>query len=166
MGKYSTYVINMWEKGKVYTKCPHGVLPDRERFSRNWLRVNSALYRTLKEIVVEKKLLEDLVYFARFKHSGNLESHHSLLTKYCPKQLSFSFGGMLAHTQIAVFDHNCSIEREQSTTKAGKLRYKMHYSKVTDQCVFKKIMEPKEKTYIKEIIDEIKYGDKRNWKYM
>ena len=73
---------------------------------------------------------------------------------------------MLARTQIAVFDHNCSIEREQSTTKAGKLRYKMHYSKVTDQCVFKKIMEPKEKTYIKEIIDEIKYGDKRNWKYV
>ena len=27
-------------------------------------------------------------------------------------------------------------------------------------------MEHKEKPYIKEIIDEIKYGDKRNWKYV
>ena len=119
----------------------------------------------LKQIVLDKKMINDLVYFVKFKLSGDLECYHNLLIKYCPKRLSFTFEGMVAWTQVTVLDHNDSIDSKQATTATGELRFKTQHSKVTDHYVYKKIMEPKEETYITEILDEIKYGDKSEWNY-
>ena len=64
-----------------------------------------------------------------------------------------------------VLDHNDSIDMKLATTATGEFRFKTQYTNVTDQYVYKKIMEPEEKTYITEILDEIKYGDKSEWNY-
>ena len=63
---------------------------------RNWLEVGSAPYIALKQIVCnKKKLLNDLNYFIKSKHRGNLESYHCLLNKYCPKRLYFTYKAMV-----------------------------------------------------------------------
>ena len=63
----------------------------------------------------------------------------------------------MARTQIAVLDHS-GLNRKQAVTKQGTPRYKAQWSKVT-------IMEPQEKTYIEEILVEIRSGERGKWKY-
>ena len=59
-------------------------------------------HNALKSIVCDKKLLNDLPYFIKFKQSGNLEVFPNVLTKFCPKRLSFTPDGMEARTQVAI----------------------------------------------------------------
>ena len=119
----------------MYHKCPHDVLSLTELVGKNWLKFDSPSYITLKQIVCDKRFLNDLEHFKKFKHSGNLESFHALLNKYSSKQLFFSYDAMVARTQIAVLDHNSGLNRNQAVTKEGRLRNKSQWSKVTEQHV-------------------------------
>ena len=56
-----------------------------------------------------------------FHHTGSLEVFHSLLLKYCPKWQHFLYSGMQANIELAILDHNYNTQREQATTKSGKL---------------------------------------------
>ena len=147
--------IHNWsESNSAYSSCAHGPLTDREEVAYKWLSENTPAYEALKSVVLDKQLLNDLLYLYKFKHSGNIEVYHGLLCKYCPR-LSFSYEGMYARTQLAVLDHNCGINRKQAVTKSNQLRNKSQYTKTTGQWVPKKIMEPKVKSYISEILEEM-----------
>ena len=67
----------------------------------------------------------------------------------------FSYPGMYARTKLAVMDHNSGINRKQSRTKHGNLRYITLYSRVTSSWVAKKIMDKKDKTFIQDILEAI-----------
>ena len=62
-------------------------------------------------------------------HTGELESIHSLYTKYVPKRKKLSQEGLNARLHLAAIDHNSSVHRQQATTKSGKLRFKVQYCK-------------------------------------
>lgn len=148
--------VHNWHDGVEYTKCAHGILTNREQLSYKWLELESPAHKALTSVVLDKRLLSDIPNLAEFKHSGNLEVFHSVLLKYCPKRLCFSYEGMYARTQLAVLDHNSGIGRNQASKEDGTLRYKTQYSKVTEQWVVKEIRESKDKSYLTEIIEEIK----------
>ena len=78
--------------------------------------------------MLDKRLLSDIPYLVEFKHNGNLEAYHSLILKYCPKRVNFSYVGMHARTQLAVMDWNSGIGRNQATRKDGALRGKSQWS--------------------------------------
>ena len=155
--------FHKWNNAQVYHKCIHADLSITDVLSKNWLQINSPPYLALKQIVCDKKLLNVLGYFTKFKHSGNLESYHSLNNKYCPKRIFFTYDAMVARNQIAVLDHNSGLDRDQAKTKDGKLRHKSQWSKVTDRHVPKKIMDKKERKYVEEIINEIRLGNREQW---
>ena len=77
---------------------------------------------------------------------------------YCPKRIAFSYPGMHVRTQLAVVDHNSGINRKQSQTKEGYLRFNTVFPKVTSSWVPKTIKEKKEKTFINDIL-EVLYND-------
>ena len=77
------------------------------------------------------------------------------MLKYCPKRLKFSYEGMYARTQLAVMDHNSNLSRKQALTKNNEPRSKVNFSKVTTNWAPKKVLEPKSRMYITEIVDEI-----------
>ena len=79
------------------------------------------------------------------------------MLKYCTKRLSFSYKGLYARTQLAVLDHNSGIARKQATKKDGTPRVKTQFTKITDQWVAKNIRERKDKTYVIDILNEIKH---------
>ncbi|XP_057295234.1 uncharacterized protein LOC130623738 [Hydractinia symbiolongicarpus] len=120
----------------------------------NFSEENST-YIALEKIVNEKQLLNDLKYVADFKHTGQLEVYHSLLNKYCPKRLAFSYAGMAARTQLAVLDHNSAVKRQQATTSDGRLKFKVSFTKITKEWVAKKLMDPKEKKYQEDLMKEV-----------
>ena len=62
---------------------------------------------------------------------------------------------MHARTQLAILSHNDGIGRKQAVTKSNKPRTKTQFSKVTQEWVAKKVMEPKKMTFISEIMEEV-----------
>ena len=66
---------------------------------------------------------------------------------------------MIARTQLAIHDHNCGVSRKRILDEQGEAKINTQYIKVTAHCVAKKVREPKDKNYIKEIIDEVKSSE-------
>ena len=65
--------------------------------------------------------------------------------------------GMIARAELAVLDFNSGVGIGQATTKAGKLRFKQQFSKVTQSWVVKKIRSSKDRGFIQHVLDEIMY---------
>ena len=145
---------------KYYKSCEHG-----KRLRRKWLKKDSSAFTALKKIVADPKLLADFPYLTKFNHTGNLEVFHSLYNKYCPKRLHFSYEVMVARSQLAVLDHNSSVGLQQAVTKSGKKRTKITFTRITQSWVSKPIKEPKDKSYIKNILEEVFYLRETSEKY-
>ena len=94
-------------------------------------------------------------YFTEFSHTGNLEVFHSLLLKYCPKRLHFSFYGMIARTQLAILHFNQAMKAGHAITNNNIPRYKLQFSKVSQAYVVKAIRKPPEKIYIDDLMSEV-----------
>ena len=111
--------------------------------------------------MTDKLLLNDLKYLTDFNHTGTLEVYHSIYNKCSPKRFHFSYSGMIARAQLAFHDFNSRVGVEQSKNKQGDLRYKHHFSKITQSWVVKIIHDRKEKTTYKDhILDEVNYLQK------
>ena len=134
---------------KIFKRCEHGDI------EREWLSPTSSSFITLKKITTEKLFFSDMQYFTDFLHTGNLEVFHSLLLKYCPKRLHFSFHGMIARTQLAILHFNQAMKSEQAVTRDRIPRYKHQFSKITKKYVIKPINNAPEKLYIEHLISEV-----------
>ena len=120
----------------------------------------------MRAVVLDANLIKDLKYLTHYMHSGELEVFHSLYNVYCPKRLSFSYERMYARTQLAVMDHNSGVGRQNAKTKEGIPRYNTVLSKVSSQWVAKRIMEDKEKTFIKDILSAVWRVSELNMKHV
>ena len=134
---------------KIFKRCEHGDI------EREWLSPTPSSFRTLKKITTEKLFFSDMQYLTDFLHTGNLEVFHSLLLKYCPKRLHFSFHGMIARTQLAILHLNQAMKSEQAVTGDRIPRYKHQFSKITKIYVIKPINNAPEKLYIEHLISEV-----------
>ena len=60
--------IHNWsESNSAYSSCAHGPLTDREEVAYKWLSENTPAYEALKSVVLDKQLLNDLLYLHKFK---------------------------------------------------------------------------------------------------
>uniref|UniRef100_A0A8C1M8N5 Uncharacterized protein n=1 Tax=Cyprinus carpio TaxID=7962 RepID=A0A8C1M8N5_CYPCA len=102
--------VHRWTEDGRRKECDHDDLsPDQQRRKR-WLKKESPSFRTLSMLVLNPSLLKDLRQMV----------YHSVLLKYCRKNLHFHYSSMAARTQLAVIDHNENVNREQATTSSGK----------------------------------------------
>ena len=86
----------------------------------------------LQKIVSDKKILNDLKYLTKFAHTGILEIYHALYNKWTPKSQHFSYLRMITQSQLAIMDFKKGSELEHASTKAGKKRYDVCFSKTTN----------------------------------
>ena len=150
------HIINKhtWEDATTYTKCDHPKLRKRDRLEKKWLTEGSPAYNALESVVKDRRLLSDLIYLTDFSHTGNIEVYHSLYNKFCPKRLHFSWNGMVSRSQLAVMDYNAGNHCQQARTKDNVDRFKLSFSKVTQNWVVKDIAAVKNKSYLVELMDE------------
>ena len=66
---------------------------------------------------------------------------------------------MIDRTQLAIVDHNCGVSRKQIWDDQGEGKINTQYTMVTAHYVAKKVMDPKDKHYTTEIIDEVKSSE-------
>ena len=153
-----------WRNGKLFKKCAHGKLTRKEREEKTWLKPGTPANVALDEIVFNSKLLKDMKLVTEFHHTGALEVYHSMMLKYCPKRQHFSHAGMVARTQFAALDNNHNSTREQSVVQHGEnkgtLRYNMVFPKVRKTWVVKPIKQPKQHSYIHEMMENVLEQDK------
>jgi len=138
--------------GNYVTECSHPPLEETEERKTKWLKVDSEPLREIKKIVLNKRFLKDVQKLTLFCHTGDLESYHSLITKYCPKRQHFGMEGMICRTQLAALDYSHNVDRQQAVLKKGKhrgeLRYRSVYTKHVKQWVLKPVMESKQYPHI------------------
>ena len=146
-------------KFQFVKKCGHAVMSRREKKSITWLKKGSPSLVALEEVVTNQKLLKDLAKLTEFHHTGQLESYHSLMTKYVPKREHFSYNGMVARTQLAILDHNANTNRSQAEVKKGpcqgEKRYKLLCAKQRKNWVVKEVKTPKVYGYIEDMMDDV-----------
>ena len=102
----------------MVTTCAHEPIAPEMAKTKKWMKKGSKAHNALKEVVLNKRLRNDIKYLREFCHTGNLEVYHSLLLKYVPKRQEFDGDQMDARTTLAVIDHNChKIEDKRLTHK-------------------------------------------------
>jgi hypothetical protein len=141
---------------KLVKKCGHPRISRKDQKEIVWVENGSPAHVALEEVITNKKLLKDLAKLTEFHHTGELESYHSLMTKYAPKREHFCYNGMVARTQLAVLDHNANVNRTQAEvkkgSKQGEKRFKIVCGKQRKNWVAKEIKTPKSYSYVEGMI--------------
>ncbi|XP_063047543.1 uncharacterized protein LOC134441244 [Engraulis encrasicolus] len=149
--------VHRWEDNDSVYQCYHKDLAPEHQEAKKWLSEDSAAYRSLREMVLDKRLMKDLEQMTLFKHTGQLEVFHSAMLKYCPKRLHFQYPTMLARTMLAVMDHNenHSRPREQDKTAAGVPRVNVVMQKYSGQWVPRPLYKKTTQEFRQELVDRV-----------
>jgi ribonuclease HI len=163
-----------WKSSKEFKfikRCGHPRLNKKDQKEIVWIENGSPAHVALEEVMTNKKLLKDLAKLTEFHHTGELESYHSLMTKYTPKREHFCYNGMVARTQLAVLDHNANVNRTQTEVKKGprqgEKRFKIVCGKQRKNWVAKEIKTPKSHSYVEGMMNDVilcKKGKKFEYK--
>ena len=144
---------------KLVKKCGHPRISRKDKKEIVWVENGSPTHVALEEVITNKKLLKDLAKLTEFHHTGELESYHSLMSKYAPKREHFCYNGMVALTQLAVFDHNANVNRTQAEvkkgSKQGEKRFKIVCGKQRKNWVAKEIKTPKSYSYVEGMMNDV-----------
>jgi hypothetical protein len=131
---------HVWQDGQ----CDHGALSADTKT----LDTDSPAMEGLRDIVLDKRLLQDMPYFKYFMHTFSLESFHNELLVYVPKRVSYGYEGMKARCLLAVLDHNFHINRLPRKNKKGEVQYTRKWSKRSKHWVSVVKKEPKSFAFV------------------
>ncbi|KAJ8365025.1 hypothetical protein SKAU_G00138560 [Synaphobranchus kaupii] len=146
--------IHRWEEDGQEWTCYHKDLTADQQRRKKLLQKDSAAFKALLDLVLNKKLLKDLNQMTLFKHTGDLEVYHSAMLKYMQKRLHFTYNTMKARTQLSVMDHNSNVGREHATNCDGTPRYNL-VPKQNKQWVARKIYQPTTQTFRKHLVERV-----------
>lgn len=120
------HVVNThsWQAERGYKHCQHDYVPEAVCHRRKWLSKGGKAHKSLKTIVLNKKLQHDLRHVSHFCSSAELEVYHGAISKYRPKRDPFFVEDLVARTQLAILDHNNNVKRVQAMVR--------HATKVCD----------------------------------
>ena len=144
-----------WDSSVLYNCGPQDPISATARRKTKWLKEGSPAHEALKQVVVEKRLLNNLDLLSKFNHTGALEVYHSLYNKYMPKRQHFGYKGMVGRSQLAALDHNSGTGREQTVSSSDVRRYRYVYPKGMNDWVVKPVFEKKTKPHVAEMLHAV-----------
>nr|XP_021325191.1 uncharacterized protein LOC101884910 isoform X1 [Danio rerio]XP_021325192.1 uncharacterized protein LOC101884910 isoform X1 [Danio rerio] len=121
----ANHIQDIHEHGGEFPKCLHEPLVGEQ--ARQWLKPSTSACEKLSNVILAPRLLRDLQKLSGEYQTSSLESFHSLLIRFAPKSVAFSYVGMLCRSQLAAMHYNENSTRKQATTATGQLRWHIQY---------------------------------------
>ncbi|RXN20821.1 hypothetical protein ROHU_014028 [Labeo rohita] len=87
-----------------------------------------AFYR-LEKVLTNKRILKDVEKLSPHHQTSSLKAFHSVILSFAPKNVVFSFLGMLCRLYLAALHFNENAGRPQATTTAGEPLFKVFFPK-------------------------------------
>ena len=143
-----------WTGHEKFQKCVHPLLTKKQVKAKEWLSPKSEAFEAVQNIVLDKKVLENLSYLTKFCHAEVLNIYISLYNERAPKRQHFSYLGILARSQLAIMDFNKESNLEQATTEKDEKRYNAQFSKITKSWSSKPIKKEKGRSYLHRMVKE------------
>ncbi|XP_041951764.1 uncharacterized protein LOC121711937 isoform X2 [Alosa sapidissima] len=135
----------------LFPKCLH---PDRvSRDPNKWLQPGSVALYKAEKILNNKRVLKDVEKLSHHHPTSTLESFHSLILRFAPKNVVFTFMGMLCRLYLAAMHYNENAGQEQAVTSAGQAVYKLVLPKSkTGEGIAKPIKTDSKYKYVEELM--------------
>ncbi|XP_073731245.1 uncharacterized protein [Misgurnus anguillicaudatus] len=111
----------------IFPKCLHTIQKTRNK-SKRLSAGTPALYNLQKELT-KKTVLKDTAKLSPHYQTSSLESFHSVILLFAPKNVVYSYLGMLCRLYLAALHYNENADRGQATTSSGDPRFKLSFPK-------------------------------------
>ncbi|XP_033992284.1 uncharacterized protein LOC117487734 [Trematomus bernacchii] len=140
----------------LFPKCEHSERATTD--ANKWLKPDSITLHKVEKILNNTRVLKDVKKLSHHYQTSSLESFHSLILRFAPKNVVFPFMGMLCRLCLAAMHHNENADREQATTAAGLPVYKLAYPKARrGECTAKPVKKDPTLSNIFVFIKNITY---------
>eukprot|EP00111_Clytia_hemisphaerica_P012466 TCONS_00036573-protein len=140
---------HVWAGGQ----CSHGDLKDEA--SKKPLDKNSKAMEALRNAVLDKTFIDSLKFYTRFRHTGQLESFNSMLLKYAPKRVAFSYKYFTDRMFLAAMDHNIHLSRKPVVTRYGRYLQRRKFSKRSKQWCAQSVKKAKNYPHLPTLLAAI-----------
>ncbi|PIK35763.1 hypothetical protein BSL78_27407 [Apostichopus japonicus] len=112
----------------LFPRCVHGELnvPGRKK---KWLQPSTEVCEKMVQVITAKCLQKDVMQLSSAYQTSNVESFHSVVIHFAPKNTHYSYHGMISRLQLAALHFNENSSRSQATTNEGKERFAMRFPK-------------------------------------
>ncbi|XP_076154859.1 uncharacterized protein LOC143138242 [Alosa pseudoharengus] len=110
-----------------FPACLHPVRKTRDK--NKWLTTGTPAFYQLEKVLSAKRVLKDIAKLSPHHRTSSLESFHSVILQFAPKNVVFPFLGMLCRLYLAALHYNENAARDQATSSSGDPLYRMHFPK-------------------------------------
>ncbi|XP_049890721.1 uncharacterized protein LOC126383968 [Epinephelus moara] len=133
----------------LFPKCLHPPSTDKNK----WLNLATKATYKIEKILFNKRILGDVKKLSPLYQTSTLEGFHSLILQFAPKNVSFSYLGMLCRLYLYLhFNENSG--RSQARTAAGELRFQIKFPKAKRGGHVVSMVKTKYTTeYVSELMD-------------
>ena len=108
-----------------YPKCNHKQYSKEQSLKKKWMDKKSVADDCIEKIILDPKILKDMVHLVEPYHTGSREVFHFLINAYATNSQELDFNTMNTRVGIAVLDHNNNVGRKQDVIeKEGRGSWK------------------------------------------
>ncbi|XP_039522037.1 uncharacterized protein LOC120475417 [Pimephales promelas] len=109
----------------LFPKCLHPPSTGKNK----WLKPGTKAIYKLEKVLMNKRVLGDVKKLSPVHQSSALEAFHSEILRFAPKNVAFSYLGMLCRLYLAALHFNENSGRTQARTAAGELQFNIKVPK-------------------------------------
>ncbi|XP_039522036.1 uncharacterized protein LOC120475416 isoform X2 [Pimephales promelas] len=109
----------------LFPKCLHPPSTGKNK----WLKPGTKAIYKLEKVLMNERVLGDVKKLSPVHQSSALEAFHSEILRFAPKNVAFSYLGMLCRLYLAALHFNENSGRTQARTAAGELQFNIKIPK-------------------------------------
>ncbi|XP_067217565.1 uncharacterized protein [Chanodichthys erythropterus] len=138
----------------VFPQCLHPQRTSRDK--SKWLRAGTPAFCRLEKVLTNKGILKDVQKLSPHHQTSSMEAFHSVILRFVPKNVVFSFLGMLCRLYLAALHFNENAGCPQATTAAGEPQFKVNFPKYKKgQCTAKPVKADPTFHYVENLLNLI-----------